>query len=54
MDYEYLGECEYDTRKGECGEPAIAKVWWEDRTNDSMLVCKEHLDFILKCEKEEI
>ena len=60
IDYEYLHECEYgvgtlDTgQTGDCGEPAIVKVWWqvdEDcKPTDAMYVCKEHFDFLMVIE----
>jgi len=52
MDYEYLATCQFDVSDDndpiDCGEPAVARVWWKG--NDDMLVCQEHLDFMLKCE----
>ena len=36
----------------DCGEPAIYKVWWDNLGKDFILVCQEHLDEILKQEKE--
>jgi len=54
MDYEYLHTCEYEVdgypHPGDCGEPAIARVWWKG--DDQMFVCQEHLDLMLKCEAE--
>lgn len=55
MDYDYLPTCNYEVNgyphPGDCGEPAVAHVWWgEGDEGDPMLVCQEHLDFMLKCE----
>lgn len=52
MDYDYLPTCAYEVDghpyPGDCGEPAVARVWWDD--GSEMLVCQEHLDFMVKCE----
>ena len=55
MDHAYLTTtCQFEVdgypQPGDCGEPAVARVWWD---NDfEMLVCQEHLDFIIKREAE--
>ena len=53
-DYEYLDECEvgvYDRSSpeavGPCGEPAMARIWWEDYDN-ALLVCQEHFNEIMQ------
>lgn len=58
-DFEYLEECEHgvpcpNTMLGheDCGEPAMARVWWLGYDKDSMLVCQEHFDAILEGEKK--
>ena len=57
FDYEYLAKCEYGvynpakaSGEDDCGEPAIAKVWWED--GEPIYVCKEHLEYMIKMEEE--
>ncbi len=49
--YEYLGSCEYEVgshrrQPGDCGEPAIARIWWVHPYKDGILVCAEHFKFI--------
>jgi len=53
-DYEYLGGCEvgvYDRSspegEGPCGEPAMARIWWDDYDN-ALLVCQEHFNEIMQ------
>lgn len=59
FDYEYLGKCEYALFTGgspegyaDCGDPAIARVWW-DNYDSGLLVCPEHFELIKKKEEEE-
>ena len=61
--YEYLGECEVgvynrsDQLEGPCGEPAMARIWWDDYDADNpdswehdkaLLVCQEHFDELMQ------
>jgi len=47
FDYEYLAHCQfecyspYEPQPFDCGEPAVARVFWEDGTE--LFVCEEHL-----------
>lgn len=59
MDWEYVYFCEHEIpgypSPGSCGEPAVARVWWDVEgvgvTNtEEMYVCQEHLDAILLAE----
>ena len=55
FDYDILAKCYYEATDGhgevgDCGEPATHRVWWEEE-GDGMVVCKEHFEFIYKCEK---
>lgn len=61
FDYKILHSCQYpvpntygSAQEADCGEPAIAVVWWFDdsgmRTCNTY-VCKEHLDLIKDTEK---
>ncbi len=57
MDYKYLTTlCQYEMpgqpHPVDCGEPAVARVWWDD--GSEMLVCQEHLDFMVKTEEDPI
>lgn len=58
VDFEFLGECQYPVHEPrtnkmvDCGEPAIAKVWWDDYSK-AWLVCEKHLDKILEDEKRQ-
>lgn len=56
FEWEYLGNCQFPTNErlfgyysepGDCGEVAIARVRWDD--GEEMLVCAEHLAFMLQC-----
>jgi hypothetical protein len=38
----------------DCGEPAIYKVWWDEKGEDCLNVCQEHLDKIIKDEDAAI
>lgn len=57
FDYEYLGKCEYgvfdNSPEGctDCGDPAIAKVWWDEEKR-GLLLCNEHFEEIKKKEEE--
>jgi len=54
-DYRWLGECQWELEPPGilgldsvyCGQPAIAKVFWDDEENQSELVCQEHLDMMM-------
>ena len=52
MDFAYLATCQYEMpaqpHPVDCGEPAMARVWWDD--GSQLFVCQEHLDFILNNE----
>lgn len=55
MDYEYLTTtCQYSEDfqpiPVSCGKPAVARIWWDG--DGEMLVCQEHLNYILQCEKD--
>ena len=58
MDYRYLGACQYgvpshnESQVTDCAENAIVKVWWESEDKDSLLLCPEHFEFVIKSEKE--
>ena len=55
MDYEYLPTCEYEIAgypyPADCGEPAVARVWWKGEDVDAMLVCQKHLKEIMSTEE---
>jgi len=58
MDYKYFEKCQHEIGGDspyayECGEPAVAIVWWSDSGLDQMYVCQEHLNFIKENEKEK-
>ena len=65
FEYKWLPGCQYSVpSKGtpeqemDCGAPVVARVWWhwaemEDEPSDAMLVCEEHLMYILACEAKE-
>jgi len=64
VDYKYLSpiRCQYgvydkynpdDNFCSDCGEPAVAKVWWGiDSLRNSLHVCREHLQQILEDEEK--
>lgn len=52
-DYEFLGKCQawngepdFPGRHNDCGEPIIARVWWNDYDKDYLLVCAKHFEQI--------
>ena len=58
FDYESLGSCEYEVLDNHnnsfgCGQPASYKVWWDD-INKGIIVCKEHFEYIKKCEDDNV
>lgn len=62
IDYEVLHTCQFPVEcvscaetETDCGAPAMYRVYWtlEDGIEDGeMLVCQEHFDFIMECEKQ--
>ena len=56
FDWDWLEtRCEYQVasnstpeRVADCGEPAVAKAWWEvpGSTNQEMLLCTRHLGLV--------
>ena len=61
-DYEYLHcYCQHEVGQrignsieaADCGEIAVARVWWQGPELDSMLVCQKHLDNILASEGDD-
>jgi len=57
---EYLGGCEYGVPSkrtadqfANCGERAIARVWWKADKSDAMLLCGKHLDIVCEAEEEQ-
>lgn len=61
-DWEYIYFCEHEIpgypSPGSCGEPAVARVWWDVpgigvTDTEEMYVCQEHLDFITECKTKE-
>jgi len=66
FEYKRLPGCQYAVpSKGtpeqemDCGAPVVARVWWlqmegwDESPDDTMLVCEEHLAYILACEEKE-
>lgn len=56
FDYDVIARCEYEVLDNynnsfACGKPALYRVWW-DTFGKHMKVCKEHLEYIKKCEAE--
>ena len=53
FDYDIIASCQYEVSDGgDCGEPASYRVWWDTFGKD-MKVCKEHFEFIKKCEESD-
>ena len=53
-DYSIIASCQYEVEDGgDCGEPATHSVWWDKDGRDIMKVCKEHFEYIKKCEAED-
>ena len=52
-DYEEIKHqrCEYPEPECGCEEAATHRIWWE--SNSEMLVCKQHLDLVIKQEEQQ-
>lgn len=58
FDYEFFGYCQYGllnefNEEHDCGQPAIAKVWWHPAVDRIVFVCEEHLEQIEEDETYE-
>lgn len=59
MNVKYLPICQYGVADKhsndvvDCGEPAVAAVWWREDASDVMYVCAKHLEMMEIAELQE-